>query len=468
MIPGFNYYCFFGFHPLRGYFISNGHLHLLVKNNNISAWGNFPRIIGKISKASTREQLIKTLNENDTIIPFGNGRSYGDSALNDHMVQYDNPEISIEFDQELGIVQVSAATQIGDLIDYILPFGWFPPVVPGTKFVTIGGAIAADIHGKNHHIDGCFSQHVLSFNLMLADGDIIHCSKSNTPELFKATCGGMGLTGIILNAKIKMMSVQSNIVEQISYKAKNINQIFSLFQKNDSKRYSVAWIDCTAKENKLGRGILITGDFIEQEYQSEINRPKKPGISIPFFLPSWIINKFSLKIFNTLYYNVSGLKEKKKINIDYNDFFFPLDTLHHWNRLYGRKGFLQYQFVLPLKYSFTGIQKILVKISQSGQGSPLAVLKLFGPENKNYLSFPMKGYTLALDFKNQPSVFPLLNELDKIVLEYKGRVYLAKDARINKANFESGYGRINNFRKLRHQDNLEIKFQSHQSRRLGL
>jgi len=453
---------------LRGYFISNGHLHLLVKNNNISAWGNFPRIIGKISKASTREQLIKTLNENDTIIPFGNGRSYGDSALNDHMVQYDNPEISIEFDQELGIVQVSAATQIGDLIDYILPFGWFPPVVPGTKFVTIGGAIAADIHGKNHHVDGCFSQHIISIDLMLQNGDIVQCSHQENSDLFKATCGGMGLTGVILNATIKMIQVQSRFIEQISYKAQNIDELFSHFHRYDSKRYSVAWLDCTAKGNKLGRGVLITGEFLKNGVLSGYNTDNHSRLNIPFFLPSWLINHLTLKIFNTLYYHLSGFDEPKKVVVDLNRFFFPLDQILNWNRLYGKSGFLQYQFVLPLKKSKEGMEKILNIISESGQGSPLAVLKLFGPRNKNYLSFPMEGFTLALDFKNQPALFPLLDELDKIVLEYEGRVYLAKDARIKEENFESGYAKIKEFRRLRHQDNLEIKFQSHQSKRLGL
>jgi decaprenylphospho-beta-D-ribofuranose 2-oxidase len=453
---------------LRGYFISNGHLHLLVNNNNISGWGNFPKIIGKISKASTREQLIQTLNENDTIIPFGNGRSYGDSALNDHMVQYDNPEISIEFDQELGIVQVSAATQIGDLIDYILPFGWFPPVVPGTKFVTIGGAIAADIHGKNHHVDGCFSQHIISIDLMLQNGDIVQCSHQENSDLFKATCGGMGLTGVILNATIKMIQVQSRFIEQISYKAQNIDELFSHFHRYDSKRYSVAWLDCTSKGNKLGRGVLITGEFLKNGAFSAYNRGNHSRLNIPFFLPSWLINHLSLKIFNTLYYHLSGFNERKKVVVDLNRFFFPLDQIHNWNRLYGKNGFLQYQFVLPLKNSKKGIKQILHKIASSGLGSPLAVLKLFGPKNDNYLSFPTEGYTLALDFKNQPSIFPLLDELDRIVLDLKGKIYLAKDARMTKEHFEQTYENLQTFTSLRKEYGMRKKLKSIQSQRLSL
>ena len=439
-----------------------------MKNNNISGWGNFPKIIGEISKASTREQLIETLNENDTIIPFGNGRSYGDSALNDHMVQYDNPEISIEFDQELGLVQVSAATQIGDLIDYILPFGWFPPVVPGTKFVTIGGAIAADIHGKNHHVDGCFSQHVISFDLMLPNGNIVRCSHQENSDLFKATCGGMGLTGVILNATIKMIQVQSRFIEQISYKAQNIDELFSYFHRYDSNRYSVAWLDCTSKGNKLGRGVLITGEFLKNGVLSGYNTDYHSRLNIPFFLPSWLINPFSLKIFNTLYYHLLGYNERKKIVVELDKFFFPLDKLHNWNRLYGKNGFLQYQFVLPLKNSKKGIKQILHKIASSGLGSPLAVLKLFGPQNDNYLSFPTKGYTLALDFKNQPSIFPLLDELDRIVLDLKGKIYLAKDARMTKEHFEYTYENLQTFSSLRQEYGMRKKLKSIQSQRLSL
>jgi FAD/FMN-containing dehydrogenase len=212
----------------------------------------------------------------------------------------------------------------------------------------------------------------------------------------------------------------------------------------------------------------MTGEFLKNGELSGYDTGNHSKLNIPFFLPSWLINPLSLKLFNTLYYYLSGFNERKKVVVDLNKFFFPLDQILNWNRLYGRQGFLQYQFVLPKKNSRDGIKKILKLIAHSGQGSPLAVLKLFGKENKNYLSFPIEGFTLALDFKNQPALFPLLDELDKIILDNGGRVYLAKDARIKEKDFESGYTKIKEFRRLRHQDNLEIKFQSYQSRRLGL
>ena len=441
---------------------------LFLMNNTFSGWGNFPVIKGKLTQVSTENDLIEAINANETVIPYGNGRSYGDNALNEHMIHYNDPINPIEFNQETGIGHVSAATQIGELIDYILPFGWFPPVVPGTKFVTIGGAIAADIHGKNHHIDGCFSQHVISFNLMLENGSIVKCSKKKNSDLFKATCGGIGLTGVILNATIKMMQVQSRVIEQISYKAKNIDELFSHFYRHHSKRYSVAWLDCTSKGNKLGRGVLITGEFLKNGVLSGYNTDNHSRLNIPFFLPSWLINHLTLKIFNTLYYHLSGFNERKKVIVDLNRFFFPLDQILNWNRLYGKSGFLQYQFVLPLKKSKEGMRKILNIISESGQGSPLAVLKLFGPRNENYLSFPMEGFTLALDFKNHPALFPLLDELDKIVLEYNGKTYLAKDARMQRKHFETMYVRYREFTEIRKKYGMNKKFNSLQSKRLGL
>lgn len=438
------------------------------KNTTFSGWGNFPVKKGKLTHVSTKDGLIEAINTNKTVIPYGNGRSYGDNALNENMVHFNNPINPIEFNQETGIGHINAATQIGDLIDYILPFGWFPPVVPGTKFVTIGGAIAADIHGKNHHVDGCFSQHIISFNLMLENGDVVECSKKKNHDLFKATCGGMGLTGVIINARIKMIRVGSRFIEQISFKAQNIDELFALFENYDPLRYSVAWIDCTATGNKLGRGVLLAGEFSKNRPLNGYNTDIQSRFNIPFFLPSWLINSLSLKIFNTLYYHLSSLNKRKKVVVDLNRFFFPLDQILNWNRIYGKLGFLQYQFVLPKENSKKGIKKILNKISESSQGPSLAVLKLFGPSNNNYLSFPTKGYTLALDFKNQTNLFPLLDKLDKIVMDNGGRVYLAKDARIKGQNFQSGYIKIKQFRKLRKLYNLNVKFQSYQSKRLGL
>ena len=432
-----------------------------------SGWGNYPVIHGKVAEISSTEDLSNMIQKENSFIPVGNLRSYGDSALSETMVQF-TPKKTIEIDSSKKTAIVSADTLIGDLIDKSLPIGLFPPVVPGTKFVTIGGAIAADIHGKNHHIDGCFSDHVIWFKLMKHDGTIVKCSKESTSELFALTCGGMGLTGVIISAKIKMKQVGSDLIYQETFSASSLQKLFNLFEDHREKQFSVAWIDCTVNGNNLGRGIFMSGEFSKRSNIGNYKPKNEKKLSIPFFLPPWLMNPLTIKLFNSFYFFISSLKNKNKSIVGYEDFFFPLDKIHHWNRMYGTSGFLQYQFVLPLKKSKEGMEKILNIISESGQGSPLAVLKLFGPKNENYLSFPIEGFTLALDFKNQPTLFQLLDELDKIVLEYEGRVYLAKDARIKEKNFESGYTKIKEFRRLRHQDNLEIKFQSYQSRRLGL
>ena len=432
-----------------------------------SGWGNYPVKHGKLIEVSSSEDLSNLIQKENSFIPVGNFRSYGDSALSETMVQF-TPKKTIEIDSSKKTAIVSADILIGDLIDKSLPIGLFPPVVPGTKFVTIGGAIAADIHGKNHHIDGCFSDHVIWFKLMKHDGKIVKCSKESTSELFALTCGGMGLTGVIISAKIKMKQVESDLIYQETFSASSLQKLFNLFDDHREKQFSVAWIDCTANGNNLGRGIFMSGEFCKSSKIGRYKSKNKKKISVSFFLPPWLMNPLTIKLFNTFYFYISSLINKSKSIVEYNKFFFPLDNIHHWNRMYGTTGFLQYQFVLPFKNSYEGLKKILGIISDSRQGSPLAVLKLFGPRNKNYLSFPMEGFTLALDFKNQPDLFSLLDELDKIVLDNGGRVYLAKDARIKKKNFESGYAKIKEFRRLRHQEKLGNKFQSYQSKRLGL
>ena len=431
-----------------------------------SSWGNFPIHRGKLALISSLEELSSFLQNKRSFIPVGNFRSYGDCALSKTMVKYNGGK-KIKINKQNGSAIVSGDVIIGDLIHESLPLGWFPAVVPGTKFVTIGGAIAADIHGKNHHKDGCFSNHVKKIDLMTSCGNIVKCSPIDTPELFRATCGGMGLTGIILNVEIQLIRVESGSINQGLFPANSFNELFELFYEHKRKPYSVAWLDCTAKGKNLGRGILFIGEFLRKGYNKS-TPPYRTKLKIPFFPPSWLINHLTIRLFNFLYFHYLIFKSGSETIINYDSFFFPLDGINQWNRLYGKSGFLQYQFVLPLKNSKEGMEKILKIISESGQGSPLAVLKLFGPRNENYLSFPIKGFTLALDFKNQPTLYPLLDQLDKIVLEYEGKIYLAKDARIKAENFESGYNQIQDFRHLRYQKNLTAKFQSYQSRRLGL
>ena len=319
-------------------------------------------------------------------IPVGNFKSYGDAALNSRMLKFD-PNKTIKIDHDKQIAFVSANVLIGELIKYSVPMGFFPAVVPGTKFITIGGAIAADIHGKNHHKDGCFSEHLISFEIITKNGKKIICDKKKTPELWKSTCGGMGLTGVIVSAKLKLKKINSPMIHQSTINADSIEELFNLFEENSKDPFSVAWIDCTAKSDKLGRGIYLSGKFSDDITSRKYKTHFQQNLSIPFLMPKFLVNRMTIKIFNILYYTILKYSKRERL-VHFDKFFFPLDKIKNWNRIYGRSGFVQYQFVLPKQYSLDGIKSILSIIRNSSEKSSLAVLKLFGNQNENYLSFP--------------------------------------------------------------------------------
>lgn len=427
-------------------------------------WGGYPQTESTIYDFQTIPSLIELIQNKQEIIASGNNRSYGDSALSENIISIKKYNYFLDFNTDNGILHVQSGVLLSEIIHIFIPQGWFLKITPGTKLITIGGAIASDIHGKNHHIEGCFSECIDMFTLMLPSGEILTCSKKENVELFEATCGGMGLTGIILDVKIYLKKINSKNIHQITIKTSSLEDTFNAFENNTAASYSVAWIDTHAKGNAMGKGLLILGEFCDDgdlDYT-----PKKP-INIPFYLPSFILNRYSIKIFNYLYYRKVNKKISER-NVDIESFFYPLDSINNWNRVYGKDGFIQYQFILPRKTSLTGLREILHEISHSNRGSFLAVLKLYGEENNNYLSFPMEGYSLALDFKIERGIFEFLENLDKLVIKYEGRIYLAKDARTNKDVFEQGYPKINRFRKLRNKFRLNEKFNSLQSRRLGI
>ena len=299
---------------------------------------------------------------------------------------------------------------------------------------------------------------------MLADGEVVTCSKEATPNLFKATCGGQGLTGIILDVKIYLKKINSQYINQTTIKTKNLKETFKAFEEYRDKPYSVAWIDCLAKGDKIGKCLLMVGDFRDD---GRLDYKVKKQKSIPFNFPSFVLNNWSVRVFNWLYYRKVKQRISKQI-VDIDTFFYPLDAIGHWNHIYGKSGFTQYQFILPKELSYEGLEEILSVISKSEKGSFLAVLKLYGKANDNYLSFPMEGYSLALDFKIEKGLFDLLDKLDEIVVKYKGRIYLAKDVRVSKKTFEKGYPKIEPFRQYRKENKMDGKFQSLQSKRVGI
>ncbi len=428
------------------------------------SWGNYPNIDAMTYKFENQQALKNIIHKPKEFIARGNGRSYGDSALSRHQIDVRSYNYFLDFDPNTGILHCQAGVLLSEILESFIPRGWFVAVTPGTKFITVGGAIASDVHGKNHHVAGAFSDSIVELTMMLENGQVITCSNTVNPELFQATCGGMGLTGIILDAQIKLQAINSSMIDQLTIKTKNLAETFEAFEQYKDYTYSVAWIDCMAKRDSLGRCLLMVGEHADDGNLDYVNTNKA---SIPFQFPAFVLNNLTVKAFNSFYYaKVKPEISQQKVGID--SFFYPLDAIANWNRIYGKNGFTQYQFVLPLDKSYEGLETILSKIAASGKGSFLAVLKLFGKANANWLSFPMEGYTLALDFKIEPGLFELLNELDKIVLEYQGRFYLSKDVRVSKETFEAGYKNIEKFRQFRKRYKMDQKFHSLQSNRVEI
>ena len=400
----------------------------------VANWGNFPVVEKNIKSEDSLSKIQDFVKNNNQIIARGNGRCYGDASLSDNILSTKRLNKFISFDRINGILECESGVLISEILEVIIPQGYFLYVTPGTKFISVGGAIASDVHGKNHHSEGCFSEYLLEFDLLDEKNEILKCSKQENPEKFWATVGGMGLTGIILSAKFKLKNIETTFIRQESLKAENLDEIFELFENSESWTYNVAWIDCLQKGNNIGRSILLRGEHVLRHEISEKNGENPLKIvskiqpKIPFFFPDFILNSFTVKIFNWLYYAKQNRKEVKQI-VDYETFFYPLDFVQDWNKIYGKKGFIQYQMVIPKEKGKEGMRKILETIAKSRNGSFLAVLKLFGKNNPQaYNSFPIEGYTLALDFKVNYNLKNLVGKLDQIVEDFGGRIYLTKDA----------------------------------------
>ena len=430
----------------------------------LHGWGRYPIIEAEAPWFETVDQAVELAAGPGRWIAHGLGKSYGDSALNPRVLMTRRFNKLLAFDPHQGVVTCESGVTLAELIDVCLPKGWFLTVAPGTKLITVGGAIASDVHGKNHHGAGCFSAAVISLRLMLPDGRTLQCSPVENADLFRATCGGMGLTGLILDATLRLQPVNSAYIRETVIRCRNLEEGFAQFESNRDIDYSVAWIDCLASGDDLGRSVLMLGRHADD---GRLTLPPVRPASVPVECPDFVLNHWSVSLFNRLYFQAHRSRVMEHpVSID--AFFFPLDRIAHWNRLYGPRGFTQYQFVLPKAASFDGLRCILHRIAASGSGSFLAVLKLLGLQNQNPLSFPLEGYTLALDFKIQPRLFPLLEELDRIVLDHGGRLYLAKDARMSRKVFRAGYPCWEAFSALRHQYGLGDRINSLQAERLGL
>lgn len=400
----------------------------------VTNWGNFPVVEKEIKSEDTLQKIKDFVQNNNEIIARGNGRCYGDASLSEHIFSTKRLNKLISFDRLNGIIECESGVLLSEILEVIVQQGYFLYVTPGTKFISVGGAIASDVHGKNHHAEGCFSEYVISFSLLNENGEVLICSRTENTDKFWATIGGMGLTGIILSAKFKLKNIETAYIRQESIKAENLDEIFKLFDESEDWTYNVAWIDCLQKGKNIGRSILMRGEHAFKHQlpnklqEKPLRLKKKLNLTVPFYFPNFVLNNLTVKIFNFLYFNKQTKKEVKN-NVDYETFFYPLDIANDWNKIYGKGGFIQYQFVIPKEKGKEGMKEILETIAKSGNGSFLAVLKLFGKNNAEaYNSFPIEGYTLALDFKVNAKLKNLIKKLDEVVEAYGGRIYLTKDS----------------------------------------
>ena len=405
------------------------------------SWGRFPKTTETLRPLGWSGDPLPPA-AGVKVLPYGLGRTYGDGCLNDGGVLLVTTALNhlIAFDPQTGLLRCEAGVSLDEALQFLVPRGWFLPTTPGTKFVTIGGAIANDIHGKNHHRAGTFGCHVTQFELLRSTGERMLCSREQNADWFAATIGGLGLTGLVTWAEFKARPIANAYIEMESIKFDNLDEFLVLTRESDCDfEHTVSWQDCLASGKSLGRGIFMRGNQAAPG-RGGLDLPPKPRLAVPLDFPSFALNRLSIAAFNTLYYARLRQRVTKQV-VHYNPFFYPLDSIANWNRIYGAHGFFQYQFVVPFTDKSEPVREILKEIADAGEGSFLAVLKTFGNiPSPGLLSFPRPGVTLALDFPNRgASTLRLFERLDRIVLAAAGRLYPAKDARMPAAMFHAGY-----------------------------
>lgn len=443
----------------------------------LGGWGNHPVERCLVSRPSSVEELQELVTGGGLrdYIPRGLGRSYGDPAINGGrgVILQTRRNRFLAFDEANGLLECEAGASIEEIIHHLMPRGWFVPTSPGTKYVTIGGAIAADIHGKNHHADGSFGSHVEQIQLLLADGSIVEVGPEGPRrDLFWATVGGMGLTGIILSAKVRLRKIETSYYETRYIRGRDLDETLDNLEKTNAQyRYSVAWVDCLASGRSLGRSVLmLSNDAAREDLPPKLKRNPLALSSVlkatvPFRFPQFVLNEWSVRAFNTAFY---GTHWNATRYVDYESFWYPLDRIRHWNRIYGKRGLVQYQALLPPSTTGRGLVALLERIAKSRRASFLAVLKSSGPANDSPLSYLYEGHTLALDLPFTPDLPELSRDLDRILLDYGGRLYLAKDALATAETFAPMYPRLAEFRRIKAEVDPDCRFASSQARRLGI
>lgn len=422
----------------------------------LAGWGRLPHVSALQACPATAAEMTAAWATPGQRISRGLGRAYGDAALpvaGGFALSTLGMAKMISFDEPSGVLVAESGVSLAEIIEVFLPRGWFLPVVPGTKFVTLGGSVAADIHGKNHHVDGTFGAHVVWLDLLLPAGGLLRCSAGQEADVFRATIGGMGLTGHIERVAIRLRRVPSAWCKVRTLRGRDLAHTLELLARNDgSCRHTVAWMDCVAVGDRLGRGVVMLGNEADpaelppKAASAPHLLPPKAKFAVPFDLPGCVLGPFTVGAFNAAYYALA--KETERL-VDFENFFFPLDAIRDWNRIYGRRGFAQFQAHFPDATAQSGLHACLAAISRSRQASFLAVLKRSGPANDFPLSFLDLGYTLALDLPGPAKTLaPLMAELDGILATHRGKVYFAKDAFVSPSLVPAMYPRLDEFRRL--------------------
>ena len=445
--------------------------------STVSGWAQYPRAETSLYRPERRPALEALVRHPDGhLIARGLGASYGDASFSSTggtvlMTRFDR---LLAFDSDTGILSCEAGVTIDDLLRVLVPRGFFPPVSPGTRQVTLGGCIACDVHGKNHHRSGSLSAHLLDFHLLTASGALIRCSRTERQDLFWATVGGMGLTGVITELRLRMSRIETPYLAVDYDRAGDLDTALRLFEEDGNYAYSVAWLDCLARGRSLGRGVLMRANPLAAAEATARGLPRSPrreprSITMPFRLPTALLNPITVGAFNALYYRRFPARARG-VPVHYAPYFYPLDRVKKWHRLYGRPGFFQYQCVVPFEGGRETLVRLLETIARHRRASFLAVLKRFGPADpQQLLSFPKPGFTLALDIpRDEARDLPLLQQLDEIVAGQGGRVYLAKDARLAPEQFRVMYPELDRWLAIKREVDPDNRFRSDLADRLGL
>ena len=402
----------------------------------MKGWGGYPIVSANVFRPERIGDLIEFINRvKGTYLARGAGTSYGDASINNEGINIDMRRLNkmFHFNSNNGVLHCQSGVALQDIIKTFLLKGWFLHVTPGTQRATVGGCVACDVHGKNWKA-GSFHNYVTGLRLMLHDGSIIYCDANENSDIFLATCGGMGMTGIILEVHLQLKKISSSYMDVETIRFNNLEELFNLqYESLDSHEYLFSWLDTHNEGESMGRGILQRANHCVDE---DLQYKEKRRVSLPFYMPNLTVNKFSVIAFNHMYYAMARNDDKRRLY--FNDFFYPLDSFANWYRIYGKKGFIEYQVVVPSDVAYEKIFELLRKITKSKLGSTIAAVKPL-IKSDGLLSFPMDGFTLAVDFVRSERLWGLLDKLDRIVIASGGRVYLAKDARLSAESFKKMY-----------------------------